>query len=60
MNKHNIPINDLHSMVTRWNGYDAWKKGNDVHFPGAVYTKLAENIAAKITDELEIAEDAAE
>ena len=60
MNKHNIPINDLHSVVTAWNGYAKWKKGNDVHFPGAVYSKLADKIAAKITDELGIAEDAAE
>lgn len=60
MKKHNIPINDLHSVVTQWDGYAKWKKGNDVHFPGAVYSKLAENIAAKITDELGIAEDAAE
>ena len=60
MKEHNIPINDLHSVVTRWDGYAEWKKGDDVHFPGAVYSKLAGKVAAKIADELGIAESAAE
>jgi lysophospholipase L1-like esterase len=59
MKKNNIPINDLHGVVTNWDGYAKWEKGNDVHFPGAVYSKLAAKIAAKIADELGIAEDAA-
>jgi lysophospholipase L1-like esterase/pimeloyl-ACP methyl ester carboxylesterase len=60
MKKNNIPINDLHSVVTQWDGYAEWKKGDNVHFPGAVYSKLAEKVAAKIADQLEIAEDANE
>ena len=60
MKKNNIPINDLHSVVTQWDGYTEWKKGDDVHFPGAVYSKLAAKVAVKIADELEIAEDATE
>jgi lysophospholipase L1-like esterase/pimeloyl-ACP methyl ester carboxylesterase len=55
MKKHGIPINDLHSVVTRWDGYAEWKKGNDVHFPGAVYSKLAEQIAVRILAQLEAA-----
>ncbi len=53
MKKNNIPINDLHSVVTNWDGYAEWKKGNNVHFSGAVYSKLAEQIARKITAALE-------
>ena len=53
MKKHGIPINDLHSVVTNWDGYAQWKKGNDVHFPGAVYSKLAAQISEKILAELE-------
>jgi pimeloyl-ACP methyl ester carboxylesterase len=49
MNKNNIQINDLHSLVTNWEGYADWKKGDDVHFNGAVYSKLAEQIAKKVT-----------
>ena len=53
MKKNNIPINDLHSVVTKWDGYAEWKKGNDVHFSGAVYSKLAEQVAEKISAQLE-------
>jgi len=49
MKAHDIPINDLHSAVTKWDGYAKWKKGNNVHFNGGVYSKLAEQIAKKIT-----------
>ena len=52
MKKHGIPINDLHSVVTQWDGYAEWKKGDDVHFPGAVYAQLAEQIAEVISAEL--------
>lgn len=48
MKKNNIPINDLHSAVTKWDGYAKWKKGDDVHFSGAVYAKLAKQIAEKL------------
>lgn len=60
MKANNIPINDLHSVVTHWDGYAEWKKGDDVHFSGAVYTMLAEQIAEKITEQLEPPDDAAE
>ncbi len=53
MKKHNIPINDLHSVVTRWDGYAEWKKGNNVHFSGGVYSKLAKQIAEKLSAQLE-------
>ena len=53
MKKHGIPINDLHSVVTGWEGYAEWKKGDDVHFPGTVYSKLAEQIAEAILAQLE-------
>jgi hypothetical protein len=36
-------------VVTNLDGYAKWKKGDDVHFSGAVYAKLAEQIAKKIT-----------
>jgi acetyl esterase len=52
MKKNNIPINDLHSVVTDWDGYAKWKKGNDVHFSGGVYSKLAEQIAKTIAGAL--------
>jgi acyl-CoA thioesterase-1 len=60
MTQHGIPINDLHSVVTKWDGYAEWKKGDDVHFSGAVSSKLGEKVAAKIADELGIAEKVAE
>ena len=53
MRKNNVPINDLHSVVTGWDGYAKWKKGDDVHFSGAVYSKLARQIAEKISEQLE-------
>ncbi|MCP4314362.1 MAG: hypothetical protein GY790_24165 [Bacteroidetes bacterium] len=49
MKKNNIPINDLHSVVTSWDGYAEWREGDDVHFSDAVYSKLAEQIARKVT-----------
>ena len=52
MKKNNIPINDLHSVVTQWDGYAEWNNGDDVHFPGAVYAQLAERIAEVISAEL--------
>jgi len=48
MKENDIPINDLHGVVTSWDGYDRWRKGNDVHFGGAVYSKLAEQVARAI------------
>ncbi|MDP6637076.1 MAG: GDSL-type esterase/lipase family protein [Phycisphaerae bacterium] len=53
MKKNNIPINDLHGVVTKWDGYAEWKKGDNVHFPGAVYSKLARRVAEKISAQLE-------
>jgi len=53
MKKHGIPINDLHGVVTRWDGYDEWKKGNNVHFSGGVYAMLAEQVAKRIQAEFE-------
>jgi len=55
MKENNIPINDLHSVVTNWDGYDEWREGDDVHFSGAVYSKLAEQIAKVILHQLETA-----
>jgi len=49
MKENDIPINDLHGVVTSWDGYDRWMTGSDVHFPGAVYSKLAEKVAETIT-----------
>ena len=48
MKKNSIPIDDLHSVVTHWGGYAEWKTGDNVHFSGAVYSKLAEQVAEKI------------
>jgi len=48
MKKHGIPIIDLHRVVTAWDGYAEWKKSNEVHFSGAVYSKLAEKITGVI------------
>ncbi len=56
MKKNHIPINDLHSLVTKWDGYDEWRKGDDVHFSGDVYSKLAKQIAEKISAQLEASE----
>lgn len=53
MKKHGIPINDLHSVITQWDGYAEWKKGDDVHFSGGVYRMLAEQIAEQILASLE-------
>ena len=52
MKKHGITINDLHGVVTRWDGYAQWKKGNDVHFSGAVYAMLAGKVADSIFEKL--------
>jgi lysophospholipase L1-like esterase len=52
MKKHGIPINDLHSVVKKWDGYEKFMKGNNVHCGGA-YGKLAESIAEKISEQLE-------
>ena len=53
MKENDIPINDLHSLVTQWGGYDEWRKGNDVHFSGGVYRKLAEQIATTVLTQLD-------
>ena len=58
MQAHNIPVNDLHSVVKRWDGYDKFMQGNDVHCVGA-YAKLAQQIAIAISAQLEVGEDAA-
>jgi len=55
MKKNNIPINDLHSVVANWDGYEKFMQGNDVHCGGA-YGKLAEKIAEKISAQLETPE----
>lgn len=52
MKKHNIPINDLHGVVTRWEGYAEWKKKNDVHFSAAVYAMLAKQVVDKVLEQL--------
>lgn len=52
MKQHGIPINDLHGTVTRWDGYADWRKGNDVHFSGAVYSMLAAKVADGMIREL--------
>ena len=57
MKEEGISINDLHRLVTKWDGYAEWKKGDDVHFPAAVYSKLAEQIAEKILAQLGTSED---
>jgi len=59
MKKNNVPINDLHSVVTNWDGYAKWKQGNDVHFSAAVYRKLAEQVAEEIAKQLGIPGEAA-
>jgi acyl-CoA thioesterase-1 len=57
MKEHGISINDLHHAVTQWNGYAEWiMQGDDVHFPGAVYSKLAEQISRKFFAQLESSE----
>ena len=56
MKENRISINDLHSVVTKWDGYAEWRKGDDVHFSGAVYSKLAEQIAKAILHQLETSE----
>ncbi|HEX5791111.1 MAG TPA: SGNH/GDSL hydrolase family protein [Luteolibacter sp.] len=53
MKKHGIPINDLHGVVTRWDGYAEWKKGNDVHFNGAVSAMLARQVVDRILEQLD-------
>jgi len=60
MKANHIPINDLHSVITNWDGYAEWKKGNDVHFRGAVYTMLAKQIAKEIAKHLGSLGEAAE
>ena len=60
MKKNGIPINDLHGVVSGWDGYAKWKQGNDVHFSGDVYAMLAEQIAEKITEQLASLADAAD
>jgi len=45
--------------VTGWDGYAKWKKGNDVHFGGGVYAKLAEQTAEKITAQLTLQDNQA-
>ena len=57
MKKHGIPINDLHGVVTQWDGYNQWRKGDDVHFSGGVYAMLADQIAKEITAQLEAGEE---
>jgi len=52
MKKRGIPINDLHGVITRWEGYAEWKKGGDVHFGGPVYSMLAKQVADRIVGEL--------
>jgi lysophospholipase L1-like esterase len=52
MAANSVPINDLYSVVTAWDGYAEWKTGNNVHFGGGVYSKLAEQIAKTISAQL--------
>jgi lysophospholipase L1-like esterase len=52
MKANNIPINDLHSVVKSWDGYEKFMQGNDVHCGGA-YGKLAAQIAEAITAQLD-------
>jgi len=60
MDKHNIAINDLHGVVTSWDGYAEWKTGDNVHFSGAVYRKLAEQVAERIAKQFGTPGEAAE
>ena len=53
MKQYNIPIIDLRSVVTQWDGYEKWKQGDDVHFSSAVYTMLANQIAEVVSSQLE-------
>ncbi len=53
MKENNIPINDLHNIITKWDGYAQWKNGNDVHFPGNVYGEIAAQVGEKISAQLE-------
>ena len=57
MKKQGIPVNDLHGVITHWDGYAEWKKGSDVHFGGPVYAMLAKQVANKILEELKITAD---
>lgn len=52
MKAHGIPINDLHSVVTRWDGYEKWRQGGDVHFSAAVSAMLSRDIAEVIEAQL--------
>lgn len=52
MKNHGVPVNDLHGVITGWDGYAKWKEGNDVHFSGAVYGMLARKAFDAIMEEL--------
>ena len=59
MDSRGVPINDLHGVVTSWDGYAEWKTGDNVHFSGAVYRKLAEQVAEKIAKQFKSPGDVA-
>ena len=52
MEKYDITINDLHSVVKSWDGYEKFMKTDDVHCGGA-YNILAKKIAEKVIAQLE-------
>ena len=52
MKKHGIPINDLHAVITGWEGYGKWNTGSDVHFNASASSTLAKQVAEKIFEEL--------
>ena len=57
MAKYNIPINDLHSVITDWQGFDEWRKGDDVHFSDEVSFTLAEQVMKVMLSLLDQPED---
>jgi lysophospholipase L1-like esterase len=52
MDRHSIPINDLHAVSRGFSAGDFVKPG-DVHFTGQGSRKLADQVAAKISELLE-------
>jgi hypothetical protein len=48
MVKYDIPINDLLSVITNWQGFPEWRKGEDVHFSEDVSFSLAEKVMTEI------------
>ena len=47
MRKHNVPINDLHTL-TKGFSHDLFVAPGNVHYTKAGYRKIAEQVASKI------------